>query len=328
MGVVQIARTWIGTPYVHQASVKGAGCDCLGLLRGVVRELRGEEPETPPPYSPDWAEATGAETLYSAMLRHLTEIDPAATRARRHRAVPHAAARPAKHCGIIGCATASLLERGRPSKDCPPLTLIHARQNKRVSEEVFTPFWRRKLAFVFASPLFLNSHGISRSRHRRLGDRPVAVRRGLFAFSAPPSRAPRSAARSAASSAPRSMPSLRRHAMSRRKGPRLTDINIQASSEGAPIPRLYGRMRVAGQLLWATRFKETATHHHDRRRQGRRRATVTQTDYTYSISFAVGLCEGVITRLGRVWADGNLHRSRPVHHAALCRRRGPSRPIR
>ncbi|HMM10451.1 MAG TPA: peptidase, partial [Paracoccus solventivorans] len=51
---VEIARGWIGTPYVHQGSVKGAGADCLGLIRGVWRELYGTEPEAPPPYTPDW----------------------------------------------------------------------------------------------------------------------------------------------------------------------------------------------------------------------------------------------------------------------------------
>jgi len=50
---VAIARAWIGTPYVHQASVKGAGADCLGLLRGVWRELYGAEPEAVPAYTPD-----------------------------------------------------------------------------------------------------------------------------------------------------------------------------------------------------------------------------------------------------------------------------------
>src|ERR1700744_4912660 len=72
--VATIARAWIGTPYVHQASVKGAGCDCLGLLRGVWRDLRGPEPETPPAYSPDWAEAASRETLHAALARHLDEI--------------------------------------------------------------------------------------------------------------------------------------------------------------------------------------------------------------------------------------------------------------
>ena len=54
--IISEARRWIGTPYCHQASVQGAGADCLGLLRGVWRVIYGAEPETPPPYTPDWAE--------------------------------------------------------------------------------------------------------------------------------------------------------------------------------------------------------------------------------------------------------------------------------
>jgi len=91
-----------------------------------------------------------------------------------------------------------------------------------------------------------------------------------------------------------------------RTGPRLSDINITASTEGAPIPRLYGRMRVAGQLIWATRFKETATTTSTKVGGKGAATTVRETDYSYSISFAVGLCEGVATRLGRVWANGTL----------------------
>ena len=55
--IVAEARAWIGTPYRHQASLKGVGCDCLGLLRGVWRAVVGGEPEGPPPNSADWAEA-------------------------------------------------------------------------------------------------------------------------------------------------------------------------------------------------------------------------------------------------------------------------------
>lgn len=90
-----------------------------------------------------------------------------------------------------------------------------------------------------------------------------------------------------------------------RTGPRLSDVNIQASTEGAAIPRLYGRMRVAGQLLWATQYKETAvTTTTDEGGKGGPKVTVTETDYKYSISFAVGLCAGAATKIGRVWADG------------------------
>jgi NlpC/P60 family putative phage cell wall peptidase len=134
--IVEIARSWIGTPYVHQASLKGVGCDCLGLLRGIWRELYGEEPEPTPPYSLDWAEATGVETLYMALGRHAREIGPmqlAPGDIALFRMLPRG---PAKHCGIIA-------ERdGAPS-------LIHSRQNKRVSEEPLSLFWRNKLAFAF-----------------------------------------------------------------------------------------------------------------------------------------------------------------------------------
>ena len=134
--IVTIARGWIGTPYVHQASVKGAGCDCLGLLRGVWRELHGAEAETPPPYSPDWAEARGEETLRDALARHLNEIEIGDLAPGDIALFRMAARGPAKHCAIVA------------EKDGMP-TLIHARQNKRVSEEAFTPAWRRRLAFAF-----------------------------------------------------------------------------------------------------------------------------------------------------------------------------------
>ncbi|MCK4713545.1 MAG: peptidase, partial [Marinosulfonomonas sp.] len=57
--VAELARGWIGTPYRHQASVKGAGADCLGLLRGIWCEVYGAEPEAVPAYTPDWSEPQG-----------------------------------------------------------------------------------------------------------------------------------------------------------------------------------------------------------------------------------------------------------------------------
>jgi len=95
------------------------------------------------------------------------------------------------------------------------------------------------------------------------------------------------------------------------EGPRLSDLNITASSEGAPIPRLYGRVRVGGELIWASQFKETVTTTTESSGGGGKggggggtKTTVETTTYSYSMSFAVGLCEGPVTRLGRVWADG------------------------
>src|SRR2546422_11694159 len=74
--IVAEARAWIGTPYRHQASLKGVGCDCLGLVRGVWRAVCGAEPEPVPAYSRDWAEATGREALALAGQRHFVEIAP------------------------------------------------------------------------------------------------------------------------------------------------------------------------------------------------------------------------------------------------------------
>lgn len=65
------ARNWVGTPYLHQASVLGAGTDCLGLLRGVWRAIYGAEPEPVPAYTADWAEPEHREVLFEAACRWL-----------------------------------------------------------------------------------------------------------------------------------------------------------------------------------------------------------------------------------------------------------------
>lgn len=72
--IVAIAQSWIGTPYHHQASVRGVACDCLGLVRGVWRELYDTEPEEAPSYTPDWGEGGGQEVLMNAALRHLEPV--------------------------------------------------------------------------------------------------------------------------------------------------------------------------------------------------------------------------------------------------------------
>ncbi|TNC52794.1 peptidase [Rubellimicrobium rubrum] len=69
--IVRAARAWIGTPYLHQASAKGAGCDCLGLIRGIWREVHGQEPAPVPPYTPDWSEPQGEERLWLEAQRLL-----------------------------------------------------------------------------------------------------------------------------------------------------------------------------------------------------------------------------------------------------------------
>ena len=92
-----------------------------------------------------------------------------------------------------------------------------------------------------------------------------------------------------------------------RDGPRLNDLDVQASTEGSAIPRVYGRVRLAGQVIWSTKFKETATTSSSGGGKGSGGgSSVESTSYTYSVSCAIALCEGEITRIGGIWADGNL----------------------
>jgi NlpC/P60 family putative phage cell wall peptidase len=139
--IVAAARTWIGTPYVHQASLKGAGCDCLGLVRGVWREIMGSEPEAPPPYSRDWAERAGRETLRDAAKRHLLPIDVGA--AREGDVVLFAFDRnsPAKHCAILTAAI-----------DSPGARMVHAHDRLPVAEVALVSWWRRRTRFAFSFP--------------------------------------------------------------------------------------------------------------------------------------------------------------------------------
>jgi NlpC/P60 family putative phage cell wall peptidase len=81
MQIVNAARRWIATPYRHQASCLGAGADCLGLLRGVWRDVIGAEPEALPAYTPDWSEINAQELLLAALRRHFAEVPIAQARA-------------------------------------------------------------------------------------------------------------------------------------------------------------------------------------------------------------------------------------------------------
>ncbi len=135
--IVAEARAWIGTPYIHQASVQGAGTDCLGLLRGVWRGVIGGEPEPVPAYTADWGEGGGREVLMGAALRWL---------------VPSDAARPgdvllfrmregsiAKHLGIQS-------ETGERA------AFVHAYTGHGVTESPLSDPWLRRIAARFAFP--------------------------------------------------------------------------------------------------------------------------------------------------------------------------------
>lgn len=92
------------------------------------------------------------------------------------------------------------------------------------------------------------------------------------------------------------------------EGPRLADLHVTGSTEGAPLPRLYGRARLGGQVIWATDFEEEVVKSSGATGGGKGGALggggARSTEYRYYANFAVALCEGPVTRIGRVWADG------------------------
>lgn len=134
--IVAETRAWIGTPYQHQASLKGVGCDCLGLVRGVWRALYQSEPEPMPAYAPDWAEAGGRDTLAQAARRHMTEIAPDQFAEGDILLFRWRTGFPAKHAAIV---TAREL-------------MVHAHDGAAVAEVAIAPWWCRRLAYVFRFP--------------------------------------------------------------------------------------------------------------------------------------------------------------------------------
>ena len=137
--VVAEARRWIGTPYRHQASVRGAGCDCLGLLRGVWRAVLGEEPEVPPPYSMDWDEVGGREVLQAAAERHLVARDWAEMAPGDVILFRMRDGMVAKHVGLCSAAGGQA-------------AFVHAYARHGVIESPLSAPWRRRIAGVYSFP--------------------------------------------------------------------------------------------------------------------------------------------------------------------------------
>ena len=132
---VGAARLWLGTPYRHQASSLGAGCDCLGLLRGVWRSLLGAEPVKMPPYRADMRDPAHAGALRQAAEQWLLPA-PAALEAGQVVLFALAGAAPAKHCGIL----------------VSPTRFIHAQERLGVVEANLTEAWARRMAGRFVFP--------------------------------------------------------------------------------------------------------------------------------------------------------------------------------
>lgn len=169
--VLALAGTWIGTPYRHQGAVKGVGCDCLGLVRGIWRELYGQEPEAVPAYAPDWAERGGEERLLAAAGRHFLSVpsfaesrpgDLVLFRFRPHLAAKHAGilARLPVENGDLECGDGSCDRGGAYGghlgddhrRGPPPDAFIHAYEQSAVTLSALVPGWRRKIAGIYRFP--------------------------------------------------------------------------------------------------------------------------------------------------------------------------------
>lgn len=133
--ILSECRSWIGTPYIHQASLKGVGTDCLGLVRGVWRHLYGVEPETVPAYSSDWGEVTGEETILKAAQRNFELVNDTAKPADllvfrwRSGAI-------AKHVGILD----------HDSK------FVHAYEGAGVVEASLSNHWKKRIVGIYRFP--------------------------------------------------------------------------------------------------------------------------------------------------------------------------------
>jgi NlpC/P60 family putative phage cell wall peptidase len=134
--IVAAARGWLGTPYRHQSSLKGVGCDCLGLLRGVWREVMGEEPLPLTPYPANWAAQGPEERLLAAARAVLEPLPIGEARAGDvllFRWRPHL---PAMHCAILA----------------GPDAIIHAHEGVAVALTPFEGVWARRVSHAFAFP--------------------------------------------------------------------------------------------------------------------------------------------------------------------------------
>lgn len=134
--IIRVARTWVGTPYHHQASLKGVGVDCVGLVRGVYRELYGVEPPELINYSADWGDSNGNEDMVAAAYRHLEPVsldDIAPGHVVLVRWQDH---RVAKHAMIITGDNRA----------------IHAYNRAPVTEIHLNDWWRQRIVYAFAFP--------------------------------------------------------------------------------------------------------------------------------------------------------------------------------
>ncbi|MGJ8526895.1 NlpC/P60 family protein [Maritalea sp.] len=134
--VVASARSWVGTPYRHQAATKHAGCDCLGLIVGVWRDLIDDIQFDLPPYSANWRDQTHAHELGKIAAKYLITQNCSPLKTGNVVLFNMRAGAAAKHCGIIVDSD----------------HFIHAQERVGVVEVPFSNWWRRRIIAQFSFP--------------------------------------------------------------------------------------------------------------------------------------------------------------------------------
>ncbi|WP_284375595.1 peptidase [Amylibacter marinus] len=138
--VISVARTWIGTPYQHQASVIGGGADCLGLIRGIWREVVGDDPCEIYTYSSDWGEVSRREVLLEGLERWLLRLPVDLSKSGTVLAFCMRENSIAKHLGVLG-----------HDDQCAPY-IIHSTNRTGVVETPLTHAWQRRCVAQFEFP--------------------------------------------------------------------------------------------------------------------------------------------------------------------------------
>lgn len=134
--IVAAARAWRGTPFHHGAALRGVGCDCLGLVRGLWRELYGEEAEDIAPYRADWLAGAAGERLREGLARHLVPLVAGAERPGDVLLLRWRRDLPASHLAVL----------------TGPRTMVHAHPRTGVCEVALVPAWISRRAGGFRFP--------------------------------------------------------------------------------------------------------------------------------------------------------------------------------
>ncbi len=138
--IIAEARSWVGTPYHHQASLKGVAVDCVGLVRGIFRKLYGFEPPERLDYSSDWGDSNGSEDVVNAAFKYLEPV--------------------ALEDMQPGDVVAVRWKKGRVAKHVMVLTdnnmAVHAYNRSPTTEIHLSDWWRRRIVYAFRFPQEVN----------------------------------------------------------------------------------------------------------------------------------------------------------------------------